>query len=107
MSTSRCALLHWKYTADLVTAASEEVGRAEHWDGASQYEGYVRALHDPDFSLYEPETSMAYDGPEQLLALGVTVPIATGPSPAPTRAMGDRTDATRESIVRAPHDNGE
>lgn len=107
MSTSRCALLHWKYTADLVTAASEEVGRAEHWDGASQYEGYVRALHDPDFSLYDPETSMAYDGPEQLLALGVTVPIATGPSPAPMGAMGDRTDATRESTVRAPHDNAE
>ena len=98
MSSSRCALLHWKYTADLVTSASEEVNRAEHWDSASQYERYVRALNDPDFSLYEPDTSMAYEGPEQLLALGVTVPIATRSCPAPMTATGDTPDVTRESI---------
>ena len=55
MSTSRCALLHWKFTANLSEKVVSEVQREEHWDGASQYKRYANALiDDGGLSLFDP-----------------------------------------------------
>ena len=72
MSSSRGAILHWKFTANLEVAAVHEISRGEHWDGASQYRRYADALTgDPSFALFDAEHSVEYQGPDQLEDLGI------------------------------------
>ena len=84
MSTSRCALLHWKYTADLLSTVSEEVTRSEHWDGASQYKRYANALASKDsLTLFDSRFSVEYRDSDQLVDLGIirSIDLATSRLP--------------------------
>ena len=62
-------LLHRKFGPASVARAQDAAHRQEHFENSAAYEGYYEALaSDPD---YWTEASVAYDGPDQLLALGL------------------------------------
>ena len=64
-------LLHFKLFDDFAARCEVEVARAEHWDGAAQYEAYANRLAaDPNLSaMYDG--SVRYRGSRQLVELGL------------------------------------
>lgn len=70
----RGCLLHFKYLGDFAPRVQYEAVRGEHWNGAIQYKAYARVVgNDPDFSLHG-SCSVAYEGPEQIIRLGLMKP---------------------------------
>lgn len=67
------ALLHFKLFSDMYEKVTEEVARAEHWDGAAQYSVYAEALDaEPDLDPYY-SGSMLYRDSRQLIELGLII----------------------------------
>ncbi len=61
------ALFHFKYVSLLIAKAEEELVRGEHYAGSREYQAY----HDAgDPVLYDPEVSVRYRDPMQLVELG-------------------------------------
>jgi hypothetical protein len=65
------ALFHFKLVASLGDKAAEEAVRDEHWGGGIEYARY-RAAARPEF--YASGTSLRYEGPDQLVRLGLMSP---------------------------------
>ena len=64
-------LLHFKFLSDLPGRAELEAARGEHWNGATEYRSYARALRDdPNLTLHYPG-SVRFRGSRQLLDLGL------------------------------------
>ncbi|MFC1575517.1 glycosyltransferase family 2 protein [Gemmatimonadota bacterium] len=64
-------LLHFKFLSDFVSRAEEEVGRREHFDGASQYSAYWEVISGhPGLCAYF-EGSVRYGGSRQLMEMGL------------------------------------
>lgn len=64
-------LLHFKFLQDFHDRALDAVARGAHFDGSREYRRYLAALSaDPQFRLHGPR-SLAYDGPGQLVRLGL------------------------------------
>ena len=64
-------LLHFKFLQDFHERALDAVRRNAHWDNSREYRRYLAVVHrDPDFRLHGPQ-SVRYQGPEQLVALGL------------------------------------
>jgi len=61
------ALFHFKYVSLLIGKAEEELVRGEHYAGSREYRSYHEA---GDPVLYDPEVSLRYAGPAQLVELG-------------------------------------
>lgn len=65
------ALFHFKFVASLRDKAAEEARRGEHYEGGREYARYrARAVA----SFHEPGLSLRYEGPDQLLRLGLMSP---------------------------------
>lgn len=64
------ALFHFKFVSSLKDKAKEEMQRREHYAGGREYERY---LGEND-SFYEEGVSIRYEGPEQLIRLGLMSP---------------------------------
>ena len=62
------ALFHFKFFASLSTKAQEEMRRKQHFEGGYEYQRYAET-HNPNF--YEEGVSTRYEGPEQLIRLGL------------------------------------
>lgn len=70
-STAHAAVLHTKFLA-ATERLGEEAVRGEYPNAASDYVAYSNTLTVvPDLSLYDPAMSIRYEGPAQLLALGI------------------------------------
>jgi Glycosyl transferase family 2 len=70
--TARAALLHGKFTSEIIERSTLEVERKEHFADAIWYQPMSRRfLDDPLLSLFSPETSIEYRSREQLESLGV------------------------------------
>ncbi len=72
-STRRAALLHFKLLADVAERSRAEVHR-----GDVIVAGHQRAYVDrfdaaPNLDLFDPAVSIRYEGPQQLVDLGVIV----------------------------------
>jgi hypothetical protein len=65
------ALFHFKLVAALQTKAAEEAVRNEHYDGGSEYARYRLGAA---AEFYAPGISVRYQGPEQLVRLGLMSP---------------------------------
>lgn len=64
-------LLHFKFLQDFHARALDAVTRGAHWDGSREYRRYLeRIVAEPGFTLAGTR-SLAYRGPEQLVALGL------------------------------------
>jgi hypothetical protein len=64
-------LLHFKFLQDFHERALDAVRRNAHWDNSLEYRRYLEVVQrDPDFRLHGPR-SVRYQGPEQLVALGL------------------------------------
>ena len=64
-------LLHYKFLQDFHERAVDAVQRGAHWNGSGEYRRYLAALAaNPDFGLNGP-LSLRYEGPAQLIALGL------------------------------------
>ncbi|MGG5822230.1 glycosyltransferase family 2 protein [Falsiroseomonas sp. HW251] len=64
-------LLHFKFLQDFHARALDAVARGAHYDGSREYRRYLaRIEREPGFSLAGPR-SLAYVGPQQLVALGL------------------------------------
>jgi hypothetical protein len=64
-------LLHFKFLADFFERVKTEVARKEHWDGASEYARYHARLNDNPSLAFYYSGSVAYQGSEQLMQLGL------------------------------------
>jgi hypothetical protein len=62
------ALFHFKFVASLADKAREEQVRREHYASGREYDRYAAAAAD---RLHLPGVSLRYEGPGQLLALGL------------------------------------
>lgn len=67
ISTTGC-LLHFKFVASLAGKIDEEKARKQHYGNSREYEKYGEKS---DHILYDPDISLRYEGPEQLMALGL------------------------------------
>lgn len=65
------ALFHFKMVASLVDKAAEEMQRKEHYAGGREYAHYHRS---PEPEFYDPGISVRYEGPRQLVDLGLMSP---------------------------------
>lgn len=65
------ALFHFKLVASLRDKAAEEAVRGEHYAGGREYARY-RCAAEAEF--HHPAISVRYEGPEQLVALGLISP---------------------------------
>jgi glycosyltransferase involved in cell wall biosynthesis len=64
-------LMHFKFLEDFSARVNIEVGRKEHWQGASEYRRYLAKLrHEPGLSFHY-NGSVAYEDSQQLLRLGL------------------------------------
>jgi len=64
-------LLHFKFLQDFHARALDAVERGAHFDGSREYRRYLAALAaEPQFRLHGPR-SVLYDGPDQLVRLGL------------------------------------
>jgi glycosyltransferase involved in cell wall biosynthesis len=64
-------LLHFKFLEDFSARVNIEVGRKEHWQGASEYRRYLtKVRHEPGLSFHY-DGSAAYENSEQLVRLGL------------------------------------
>ena len=64
-------LLHYKFLQDFHERALDAVRRDAHWDGSREYRRYLAALaRNLEFGLHGP-LSLRYEGPDQLVALGL------------------------------------
>lgn len=64
-------LLHFKFLQDFHGRALDAVKRNAHFDGSREYRRYLAVLRrDPRFSLHS-ERSVRYEGPRQLVSLGL------------------------------------
>ena len=61
------ALFHFKYVNLLIAKAEEELARGEHYAGSREYKAYHEA---GDPVLYDPDISVLYRDPAQLVELG-------------------------------------
>ena len=58
---AQAVLLHFKYIETFHRYVEDEIKRGQHWDGASEYQYYHKALEkNPDFSLYDPTLSRKF-----------------------------------------------
>jgi len=64
-------LFHFKFLASLRSKAEEEAERGEHYAGGREYTRYREA---GDANFYEPGLSVRYEGPAQLIELGLMSP---------------------------------
>lgn len=60
-------LFHFKYVSLLIAKAEEELVRGEHYAGSREYQAYHKA---GDPVLYDPDVSVRYRDPLQLVDLG-------------------------------------
>lgn len=75
ISTGRAALLHTKFLAG-PGRLSVEAERAQHANAAGDYARYAAALRDrPELTLFDPDHSVAYQGPGRLAEMGITLPL--------------------------------
>lgn len=65
------ALFHFKLVASLRDKAAEEAARGEHYGSGREYTRY-RDVGDAEF--HHPSISVRYEGPDQLVALGLISP---------------------------------
>jgi hypothetical protein len=65
------ALFHFKMVAPLLGKAEEEMKRSEHYAGGREYKLY---LEKRDLCCYEPDLSVRYENPRQLIELGIMSP---------------------------------
>lgn len=65
------ALFHFKLVASLRDKATEEAARGEHYAGGREYARYREA---EAHTFHHPAISVRYEGPEQLVALGLMSP---------------------------------
>jgi glycosyltransferase involved in cell wall biosynthesis len=81
-------LLHFKFLEDFVARLNLEIGRKEHWDNASEYYRYLKALASrPGFTFFYGG-SIGYETSGQLVRLGLMredegwmqIRTASGPS---------------------------
>ena len=71
ISSARACLLHTKFLSP-IQQFDLQVGRAEHANDAADYKQYAwLAKTHPDRVLFDPECSTRYDGPSQLVEMGV------------------------------------
>lgn len=84
-------LLHFKFLQDFHDRAVDAITRGAHYDGSREYRRYLAALKaDPNFRLHGPH-SRRFEGPEQLVALGLmrdTAAWAAARSAAALQATG-------------------
>lgn len=64
-------LLHFKYLSDFGPRVKYEAVRGEHWAGATQYKAYARKVEEDGALSFMDAASVRYEGPEQLLRLGL------------------------------------
>jgi len=62
------ALMHFKFMASLQDKAAEEMRRKQHYNASSEYRKYAE---DAEPELHVDGLSIGYEGPEQLIALGL------------------------------------
>jgi len=65
------SLFHFKFVSQLQQKASEEMTRGEHYAGSREYQRYHDA---PDTCYHDPDISVRYESPEQLIGLGLMSP---------------------------------
>jgi hypothetical protein len=76
ISRGRAALLHWKYISNFPDYVHDSIEQGEHWGGASQYRQYGEGIDaDPHLSLFDAEQSVRFVDSEQLVQLGILVPV--------------------------------
>jgi len=74
ISGMRGVLYHFKYLQDFAPHVREEVQRGQHWQGASEYKTYARALEDKGSTFgFLDEKSLRYRDARQLETLGLMV----------------------------------
>lgn len=61
-------LLHFKFIATLIEKASEETLRNQHYGDGREYDKYREKY---DHILYDPDISVRYENPDQLIKLGL------------------------------------
>jgi glycosyltransferase involved in cell wall biosynthesis len=64
-------LLHFKFLEDFFARINIEINRREHWNHASDYFRYSRALKDNPGHTFHYGGSVAYEESEQLIRLGL------------------------------------
>ncbi|SNT68522.1 Glycosyl transferase family 2 [Paracoccus seriniphilus] len=64
-----CVLLHSKFLPEIVSKSREELVRRQHFNDPDAYAGYHQAL--AEAPVLWREQSQRYDGPEQLVRLGL------------------------------------
>ncbi|MCU1359172.1 MAG: hypothetical protein JWN99_461, partial [Ilumatobacteraceae bacterium] len=70
-SSAHAAVLHTKFLGATERFGYEAV-RGEYPNAASDYEAYTRTLNlSPELGMYDPEMSIRYEGPAQLVELGI------------------------------------
>jgi len=75
IAQNQMVLLHFKFFASFEGYARGEAQRGVHAMGGEQYKSYTRELdQNAVISLYHPDHSLAYEGFEQLLSLGIVEP---------------------------------
>ena len=75
-SDLRAVHLHFKYLADFRERVTVEMARGEHWNGASEYHSYARALDDHKTLDVLYAGSRRWDGVQPLIDCGI---IRTSP----------------------------
>ena len=72
LASMRGALLHFKMFDDVVERCKEEVVRGEHYEQAREYLSLGAAIDGaPGRCFYDPAVSVRYEGPAQLVELGL------------------------------------
>lgn len=67
----RGAILHYKFFNDFSARAMLEASRGEHYNDAAEYKAYAKLIRDTgDLDFWRPE-SVRYEGPGQLVRLGI------------------------------------
>jgi len=70
----RGVLYHFKYLQDFVPHAREEIARAQHWKGASEYRRYTETAEAAGGDLVlRGEPSIRFEGMGQMLTEGFTI----------------------------------
>jgi hypothetical protein len=71
LAPMRGALLHFKLFDDIVEKCRVEAERREHSEGGREYVALGRVLHEAPGGFYDPGCSTRYEGPAQLVSLGL------------------------------------
>lgn len=78
LAPMRGALLHFKMFDDLPVKCESDSARREYYEEGREYRILADAIRKaPNRSFYDPEISVRYEGPDQLVALGLMLPYGT------------------------------